>query len=207
MFAIDGRPAAYFFDPNSIRVFGERVAYTTRYPVGSSSSASREQRRGIYQEDTDVLDCKKSVFGVAETTLYNAAGEITSHFKTGDPETLDLTSVGQPFFEGSIFSIAKRMLCDEKQLDLVRAKKRLDAVHLSFLATTSDGSGTAFHGPIEPRSDPAYPVEALFVDKKNIDVTFPELIPEKNTDGKPPSRREPWGNFSSTCIGAANADA
>ena len=66
-----------------VKVFGDRVAHTGRYPLHAnvSGASSQSTGQGIDEDDTAILDRKKSVFLTTERTIYNNAGERIFHSK------------------------------------------------------------------------------------------------------------------------------
>jgi TIR domain len=188
MYAFDNKPVAYFIKPSSLKVFGDRVAYTGRYPLHGnvSGASSQSTSQGIYEDQTGVLDCKKSVYVMAERTVYNSAGEIIFHFKYAEPESLDMSN-GLTISPGTILTLAQRLLCDEKLRSLLLSRGQFSNIHLSYLANSSDGDGDVFYGPVKSTSNLAYPFEVLLVIKKNGDHDFAAEFPGQNIRGRPSS--------------------
>ena len=195
MYGVDAIPVAYFLNPSSVKIFGDSVAYTARYPLHSGGSGQSE---GVYQDEVDVLDCKKSVFGEAERTIYNISGETIFHLKSGEPESLDLSN-GQPIPSTSMLAIAEHILCDEGLRALVRLKSRLKDVHLSYLSNAQDGDGNLYYGPIKPSSNPAYPIQTLFVSKRSRNHTFTDMFPGQNVRGLPSGYQTIVANIQISC--------
>jgi hypothetical protein len=201
MFAVDKLPVAYFINPSSIKSLGDSVTYLTRYGLRSNASASSTQStaQGAYQDEVQVLNCKKSVFASAERTIYNIDGKILYHFKAGEPESLDLSS-SQPIPSGAILEAAEHIVCDEKLRSLLlTSKARFSNEHLSYLANSADGDGTFLYGSIWPATNPAYQKEAIAVVKKNNDHTFADVFPGQNVLGLPTSYRTIAGNVQMDC--------
>jgi len=183
-------PNAYFFNPSSIKAFGDSVAFTARYTLRSNPNPSSEKNfaQGAYEDDNAVLDCKKSTFSVAETTVYNIGGKITYHFKYGEPESLDL-SKGQSVRPASILAIGQRVMCDEKLRTLLRSKRHFDTMQLSYLSNTPNGDGETSYGPINPTSNSTFPIGAFLVNKFYADHGLTELFPGQNVRALPSSYR------------------
>jgi hypothetical protein len=156
MYAFDNKPVAYFIKPSSLKVFGDRVAYTGRYPLHGnvSGASSQSTSQGIYEDQTGVLDCKKSVYVMAKRTVYNSAGEIIFHFKSAEPESLE-TSNGLTISPSTILALTQRLLCDEKLRSLL-SRAQFSNIHLSYLANSPDGDGDMFYGPVKSTPNPAY---------------------------------------------------
>jgi TIR domain len=182
LYAVDNSPAAHFVNPSSIKSFGGRVAYTTRFALNPSSEARS------YEDDVEVLDCKRSVFAPVEKTIYNSAGKVIYWLKSGEPESSDL-STGQTIWPTDIVATSQRIMCDEQLRTLLLSKARFGDKHLSYLANAPDGDGSVFYGPIKPTSNPAYPIEALFVAKKTNDHGFTDIFHGQNVRGLPPGYR------------------
>jgi TIR domain len=189
MYAFDNQPVAYYFQPSTVKVFGDRVAYTARWPVKPINKVSSQQRllpSGAYQESITVVDCKKSVSVLTEMSTFNNAGEVISHFKRGDPETADF-SAGEAIKPGTILSIAERIVCDDQIR--IPISPQLADIRLSYLSLTADANGDVFYGPTKKIVDSTYPIEVLFVVKFHEDQKFANLFPGQNVVGLPPSYR------------------
>jgi TIR domain len=200
LYAIDNAqpPAAYFLKPSSIKSFGDSVAYVPRF-VLHSNATSQSTFQGTYEDNLQVLDCKKSVFVIAERTVYSLAGETIFHFKAGEPESFDLSSSGQPVNPGSVMMAGEHILCDEQLRSLLVPKPRFLNEHLSYFANSPDGDGSFFYGSKWPSRDPAYSVEILTLIKRNNDHTFAELFPGQNVRGLPADFRTIAGNAQIKC--------
>ncbi len=199
LFAIDKKPVAYFISPNSIKAFGDRVAYTARFPLyAATNSSERNPGQGAYEDDTGVLDCKKSAFVMSERTVYNAAGEVIFHFKFVEPESVDFSN-SQQISSGTILTFAESMLCDPKLRTLLSKAHLDDNVQLSYLANAVDGDGNIFYGRIRTTSNPTYPFEVFFVDKKNNDHAFADIFTGQNIRGLPSSYRSIAEDVQMSC--------
>ena len=197
MYGIDTAPVAYFINSSSVKSFGDRVAYKARFPLHLNASASSEQNtsQAAYEDDLTVLDCKKSVFALAERTVYNIGGEIIFHFKSGEPESLDLSQWVSPT---AMLALAERIVCDEHLRALLPSKAQFDNMHLSYLANTPVGDGF-FYGPIKPTSNPDYPIDVLGVVRMNTDHTLADITKGQDVRGLPPSYRSLGGNIQISC--------
>jgi hypothetical protein len=191
LYAVDSSPAAHFFKPSSIKSFGDRVAYTKRFALNPSSEARS------YQDEVEVLNCKRSVFAQVERTIYNSAGQVIYHFKSAEPESSDFS--GQTIWPTDVVAISQRIMCDEGLRALLLSKARLGNEHLSYLANSPDGDRSFFHGSVKPTSDPAYPIDVFVVIKSNNDHPFADVFPGQNVRGLPPSYRTIAGNVQINC--------
>ncbi len=200
MFAYDNSLNAYFFNPSSIKAFGDNISYTGRFLLKSVSVPSSEKNsaQGAYEDNITALNCKKSIYAVAERTVYNTSGEIIFHFKTGEPESLDLAK-GQSIGSGSILALGQRIICDQKLRTLLLSKRHLDTMHLSYLSNTSNGDGGILYGPINPTSNSIYRIEVLFVTKLSADHELAELFPGQNVRGLPSSYRTSTQTLQLSC--------
>jgi hypothetical protein len=190
-YATDSKLSAYYFKPSSVRTFGDRVVFAGRFPVKSSSATAPSEAmisQNAYEDDVTVVDCQKSIFALAEKTVYSKPGEVTYQFKWGEPETLDL-SVGGPVPPNSIISIAKRLLCDEKLRTPLVTSDQLASMHLTHLPTTPNGDGNIFYGPRKTISNSTYPIELLEVIKFRQDHSLAELFPGQTIIGLTSSYR------------------
>ena len=134
LYAYDQNWVGYYFKLGSVKTFGENVTYIARFPFKPLEAGEKSERPlGAYQDDRIVFDCKKSVYATAETTIYNRAGEIISHFKRAEPEAMDM-STGGAVPSGSILSLAQYLTCNEQiRMPLAEQIKRAKLTYLSSI--------------------------------------------------------------------------
>lgn len=165
---------------------------------GSRRVASASSTKAAYQDEIEVIDCKKSVFAQVERTIYNSAGDVVYHYKYSEPESSDLAN-GQSVWPGTVVATAQRIMCDEALRTLLLTKARFENEHLSYIANLPGGGGSFFYGLIKPTSNPTYPIEALIVIKKNNDLRLADEFPGQNVRGLPPNYRTIAGNAQINC--------
>ena len=164
-----------------MKALGDKVVYTARYPSKPSNMTVQSEKSVAYEDDITVLDCKKSLWAMAERTNYNKSGEVVSHYKWGDPATLDL-SIGGSINAGTLYSLAAHIMCDEQlRTPLFSSQQLADNFKLSHLFSTPSGDGEMFHGQVKDISKPPYEKELLLVIKFNEDHMFSELFPNNQT--------------------------
>ncbi len=187
-YSFDLQPVAFYFKPSSVQTFGDKVAYIGRFPFKPSNTSAPPQKtsQGAYEDDRTVTDCKKSISLLTERTIYNKSGEIISHFKWAEPDSLDL-SVGEPIKPGSILSTAERILCDDQLRTPL--SQQVANTKLSYLTNTVNGDGDIFYGPTKRISESGYQIESLFVVKFREDHGFADLFPGATIVGLPLSYR------------------
>jgi hypothetical protein len=181
----------YFFQPSSVKTFADAVVYTARFPLKSTSTtmpAEKTLPQPAYEDDRTVLDCKKSLAAIVERTVYNQSGEIISHFKLGDPGSLDL-STGAPINSGSILATAQLIMCDKQLQTPLLSKQQMSETNLSYLSPTLNGNADIFYGPTKPVSNADYQFELLTVLKFQDDHAFSEIFSGNNVLGLQPSYR------------------
>jgi hypothetical protein len=157
----------YYFKSGSIRKSEDTAIYTARYPykpAGSSATAT-------YQDDQIVFDCKAHKSALAESTMYDKAGHIVSHYKRQELDPLTASS-GQPVKPGSILAAAEQIMCDDKLRDSLADK--LDDPKLKYLSRAPSGDGDMFYGPPEQIADGSY--EILMVTKLFEDGALKQLF-------------------------------
>jgi TIR domain len=187
MYGVDQQPVAYYFKPSSVLTFGDRVAYTARFPFKSINTTTPEDTiTGVYEDDSTVVDCKQSVALLTERSIYNKFGESISHYKRANPESLDM-STGQPIKSNTIISNAERILCDE-QLRTPLSKQVVNA-KLSYLAATLNGDGDIVYGPTKRIADSGYQFESSFVVRFREDHRLADIFPGQTIIGLPSSYR------------------
>jgi hypothetical protein len=184
-FAVDRAPTAYYFNPNSFESFGDRVAYTARFPIKPVLGNAQEISYPAYEDDKYLIDCTKSVSQQIERVVYNKSGEITSHFKNGDAATFDLSRAPQ-VPPNSILSMGEHIFCDENLRTSLVAE--VETTKLTFLSGMPNGQ--MFYGPSKSSSDPSYQIEAMTVGKFFEDHNvFAELLPGQDVFGPTPMYR------------------
>jgi len=125
---------------------------------------------------------------IAERTVYGKIGEVKYHYKWGDPEFVDI-SIGVAIQPGSVALTAQRILCDEELRTPLVSKSELLSMNFMSLATTPDGRGDMFYGPINFGTGSLYPNERTVVVKGHEDHKVEELFPGLSVVGLPPSYR------------------
>ncbi|MGA8613645.1 MAG: toll/interleukin-1 receptor domain-containing protein [Xanthobacteraceae bacterium] len=201
MFAVDKNPIAYYYNPSYVKVFGTNVAYTARIPIKLTNPASGpSEQTAAYDDDELVIDCKRSLWAEAQITFYNKAGEVISHFHRADPETMDLSSSGQPIPAGSILSLAQHLLCDEQLRRPLLTKQQLsNNAKMSYLTPTPDGAGDIFFGPPETDQDGKH-FETVTVIKFHENRGIAALFPGQSVLGLPSSFRTEVDRVQGDCI-------
>jgi hypothetical protein len=177
-YAFDTVPAAYYFEPSSIKVSGDRVLFRGRFPLKSAAQS------GVYEDDINIVDCKNSTWATAERTIYSKAGEIMSHFNWGDPQTLETSIAINP---GAIVALAQRIMCDEQIRTPLLSKQQLASTKFSYLSNAPKGDGEMFYGPAKVTADPEFTLDTLFIAKFFEDHNLTELLPQNNVLGLPTS--------------------
>jgi hypothetical protein len=169
---------AHQFKPASVRILGDRIIYEARAAMAPADAA-----QGVYQTVINVIDCKKSVAAMAERTRYNSQQESISHFKWGEPESLDL-SIGGSIAPNSINAVAERMLCDEEMRAPLLPKGN---ANMKYLSRAVNGDGDISYGPAKTTSNSDYKVELTTRIKFDTDHPLAELFPGKTIIGLPRS--------------------
>ncbi len=174
-----GEPSvSHYFKPLSVKIIGDRVAYEARYPLANAVAIDRPFAQGVYETVTNVIDCKRSIVGIAEKAVYNKANEAISNFKWGEPESLDL-SVGVSIAPGSIFAAGQHIICNEQIRTPLLQNVKLPASDMKLLSRTPLGDGDIFYGPARNISNSTY--ELTSVIKSDIDHSLTELFPTAMT--------------------------
>ena len=185
MFAIDKLPVAYYFDPASVKTVGDEVTYTARFPLKSANASASAAPQGAYQDQTDVIECKKSISFTLERTIYDKTGLIIYHLKKPAPETLDLSN-SDTVRPGTIIFLAKLGLCSGQLQIPIVSKDQLAKMPFSYLSGTSDGD--TYYARTETKSDVPYQKRAIFIVKFYGDHSFADL-PGQNILGLPSTYR------------------
>jgi hypothetical protein len=160
LFAFDQKPVAFYFNPSSVKYFEDRVAVLMRFPLKpeeAKSSPDSSLLANSYEQDMEVIDCKKSLQALAQRIVFNISGDIAFQFKWGDPENLDL-SIGGPIAPNSINSLAERIMCDENTKMSVISKEMFERMPLTLLSSTITGDGEIYYGPKKEISNGPYTI-------------------------------------------------
>lgn len=199
MFATNNTPAAVYFKPSSVKMFGDKLVYTARWPLKIINDPSNQTV--VYQDEEAIIDCKTAKYAQAEVTYYNKVGEVISHFKRLDPSTADVSSVGQPVAPTSIAAVAQHLLCNEQLKTPLLRKQQSTGMKLSFLASTDRGDGDIFHSTVEPNADKGFPFSTVLVTKFHKDQASAGLFPGQTILGLPPSYLTAAGPLQMDCAG------
>jgi hypothetical protein len=184
----------HYFKPSALRKFADKTVFFVRSPI-------KPPALGAYQDDLLVFDCKNKLSTNAESTVYNIAGEIISHFRTAEPEALNPAAF-KPTPAGIVLSTAEQLACDESLTtplgDQVKNAK------LTFFSVTHTGDGDMYYGPAKKGSEsPVAPVpyapsaesplpylrEVLVVTKFFQDHSLADIFPKKPLLNYPHSYR------------------
>ncbi|HEY5065040.1 MAG TPA: toll/interleukin-1 receptor domain-containing protein [Xanthobacteraceae bacterium] len=185
MFAFDNTPAAWYFKPSSVKIFGDNLEYTARFPLKIINETEPSDQTAVYKDDEGIVSCKTAKWAQAEVTYYNRAGQVISHFKRFDPSTIDMSSVGQALSPTSIGALAQHLLCDEQLRTPLLARQQ--SIKLSFLSPAAAGDGDIFYGAVEPSADKSFPFTALLVTKLHQAKSLANDFPGQIILGLPPS--------------------
>jgi hypothetical protein len=191
MYGIANRQLAHYFKLRSVHKFEDKVAYEARFVFDSFDTHPSENgtsKTGAFEDDTNVLDCKRSIWAGAERTVYNRSGEVLTHFKWGDPESLDLSSLGTTINPGSILASGAHILCDGLESPLL-SKEQIAKMDFTYLSNTSDGKGDIFYGPTKLTSKSDYQLELMTIIKFHQDHGFADLSPGNTVLGGPSTYR------------------
>jgi hypothetical protein len=179
LYAADRLPLGYYFRPDSVKMFGDQVAFSARFPLKSIIAVATVDSKlplGVYQDETTVIDCKKSTVATAETTIYDKAGKVISHFKMAEPTALNM-SIAMPIPPNSVLSLAQHMLCDKELTPPL--SQQVNDTTLKYLSGTPAGDGDIFYGPTKRLSDTPNLLESLFVVRLFQDYQLANLFQEK----------------------------
>ncbi|MGA3304059.1 MAG: toll/interleukin-1 receptor domain-containing protein [Methylovirgula sp.] len=187
MYATDNNPIAYYINPHSVATFGGRVVFAGRFLLkraNASESPDAMTSQNAYEEDVTVLDCKASLWAWSERTLYDKNGKSTFHFKWGEPESLDL-SIGGKVAQGTVISLAQRILCDEQMRSQLIAARQASEKNFSYLSSTINGDGDIFYGLPKATLNSPYQIELPVLVKLHDEHSFAELFPGQYVLGLP----------------------
>ncbi len=189
--------AAYYFQPTSVRRFGDAILYTARFPLlGGSPTPADVMSQPAYEDNVSVIGCQKSTFALTEQIVYGKSGAILSRFNFGDPQTLATT--GTPIAPGAITSGARRLLCDNLSTPVL-TKEALTNIKLSYLSRTPRGDANIYYAPPEPASNLPFQFELVTLLKFDSDRPFAELF-TANVIGLPPHYRSFAQRLKAYCI-------
>jgi TIR domain len=190
MFAADNNPVAYYFDPSTLKVIGDRITYTARNPVvpnNANGSPTTTLAQGAYQDERTVMDCKKSMATTTERTIYNSKSEIIFHYKLPEPDS-DLR-LSTPIAAGSILSAAQHLLCDDQLRTPLLSKQRLQSNNFTHLISTPNGDGETYYDSIKNISEGEYTKETLFITELHTEHGLQEFFVKGPVRGIAPGYR------------------
>jgi TIR domain len=185
LYAFDLKPVAFYFNPSSVKYFGDRVAFDMRFPLKpdeAKTSPDNSLLANSYEQDTQVLDCKKSLQVLAERTVFNKSGDIAFNFKWGDPGSIDL-SIGGPIAPNSILSLSERIMCDEDAKMSIISKDAIKGMPLTLLSSTANGDGQIYYGPKKNISNGPYTIAMPAIIKLHKDHEIAEIAPKQSILG------------------------
>ena len=188
IFSLENFGLPHVFRPASVALFGDRASYQARYGLTSPKEAPAEHpnTQAFFEEVINVIDCKRSVSALAERTIYNRGKEVISHFKWGDPATLDM-SAASPIQTGSVLASGQRIACDEHiRTPLIRKGDIVPSKDVQFFArTTVEPMADVYYGSPKRIDDSAFGTEVLLLWKYDRGHPFAELFPGITVVGLP----------------------
>jgi hypothetical protein len=177
LFQVSANGIPFYFKPSSVKTFGDKVEYMSRFLLEPDKSTSQN-----FQDEITVVDCKKSIWALAERTAYNKSGYVLTHFKWGDLHSLDLSN-GDPIKPGSILSIAAHIMCDGQLRTPILSKEQVAKLNFSYLTSTPTGDGDIFYGAKKAIPNSTYPYEFEVVIKLHQNHKLAELFNPKPVVG------------------------
>jgi hypothetical protein len=90
------------------------------------------------------FDCERSTAADAETSIFNASGELRHHYKWADPQYLN-PAMGQPILAGSVIDSAKNIACSADNLFPLVTKEQLAKMNFVYWSSTSTGDGDMYY--------------------------------------------------------------
>jgi hypothetical protein len=200
LFAANGEaPAfAYYFQPASVRRFGDAVVYPLRFPLRVADSTPTDDAlpQPAYEDHVIVIDCKKSTFALTERIVYSKSGAVLSRFNFGDPQTL--TAAGTPIAQGSIVFAARRMLCDNLDTPIL-TREALTRNRFLYLTRASKENANIYYAPPQPVSNQPFQFEIVTVAKFDSDQPLAKLF-TGNVIGLPSHYRSFAQRLKAYCI-------
>jgi uncharacterized membrane protein YhaH (DUF805 family) len=180
----------HFFKPASIVSFGDRRSYQVRYGlIGSPGATATQKDSPLYEEAINVIDCTKNVAALAERTVYNRAKEAISHFKWGNPESLDMSSA-LPITPGSAFGLAELIVCDEHiRTPLLQKDESVPSKNMKYLSRMiTEPFADVYYGFEKSILNSVFGIEMIMLFKNDVTHSITELVPNINVLGLPNSR-------------------
>jgi hypothetical protein len=174
LFGITNNHYLHYLKLNSIKVFGSKVAYITRYTIDPSLPYPRPDSSSTYApsyaEDQFVLDCRDGRQAAAHHTAFSESGTVLFTFKWADPEYLDLSMVNANLSPGSVAFTAKLILCNDNLRTPLVFKQQLSKMDFLSLSSTPAGDGELFYLPVDAGTGaPTGMAETLLITKLHDD--------------------------------------
>ncbi len=197
MFTFDNAPAAWYFKPSSVKILGDNLEYTARFPLKIINETEPSDQTAVYKDDEGIVSCKTAKWAQVEVTYYNRLGQVISHFKRYDPSTVDLSSVGQTLSPTSIAAVAQHLLCNEQLRTPLLTRQK--SIKLLFLAPAAAGDGDIFYGAVEPSADKNFPFTAMLVTKFHQAKALADDFPGQKILGLPPNYKTAASRIQIDC--------
>jgi Caspase domain len=162
---------------SSLVQFGNRVAVHQKVFPDSSTPfvPGRELPGAAYQENVHVYDCNQSIFGTAETTVYDKDGVTLYHYNWGDFRFLNLAN-GFAIHPKTVASIALTIVCNDVLRTPLFGKRDLSRMNFVPLSSTSAGDGELFYNLIGTSRATDNLSEVAIVIKNHSDKILPGAV-------------------------------
>jgi uncharacterized caspase-like protein len=163
-----------FLKVSSIRQYGDRVAVQTRQLFDPSAEPLQKYPEGSFQEATVVLDCKHSLFAIADLQILTQSGTVFARYVAGNPDILDLSKGIAIAPDGPTASL-KNIVCDETVSTPTVTKKQLASMKFSNLGITPDVE--AYYQPIQREETSAGEKDAIVLLRKTKEGKIADMLP------------------------------
>ena len=187
MYAVDNNAIAYYFDPTSLKIDGDKISYSARFPL-KPNKENQTPFHGTYEDDLTALDCKKSLSATDGRTVYDQSGKVLYRYERPAQEAFDL-SHGSPIPQGSILSLGKSLVCDEYLRRPSVSKDQLTKMAFAYLAPAATGDEDIYFLHNAGASDSMAPNYTLFIGRLSSDRKLADLFSGLSVLGLPATYR------------------
>ena len=201
MYEVSNGRFAHLFKPASVKNFGDRVAYETRFPVDPANTFAdgKKLSEGDYEENLVVVDCKVPRFALSERTVYSKSREVIYRTKWGAPEILDM-SIGGTISPGAIVATAQHILCNTRIRDRILPDVEFALRSYSHFTNTVAGDGEMFHGAIFTSENSDDVRETIVIIRHNRDHKLRDDFSSMSIVGLPDSYRSIVERVEINCV-------
>jgi Caspase domain/PDZ domain len=202
LYEIGDRHIPHYVQLSSIHRIGDRGIAKTRTfldPTKPKLFFGKSLPDAAYQEQIQVYDCNTPMMASTEDFIFNEAGALLFHYKWGDPNYLNISTVGFAVNPGSVGNSGRDIACDATLSTPLVSKKQILNMSFTSLSSTTSGDGEIFYTPARKVQADPNQLEITVVLNYLSDHNVKDFFPQGTSIPDPPSFRQEVDRILISC--------